>query len=127
MASIRNYNKSTSYVPDTSSGKFTAAEGTGKGTGFKKVGTDWMVSTSEASEHLRFFHYKSAYLKDTLSSYQTPAYSSSSFIGRDKICYISGNESELESAVKYLVKNGPESDCLWVDYITPGGIRLAFK
>ncbi|MBR6133165.1 MAG: hypothetical protein IKQ29_00450 [Bacilli bacterium] len=127
LASIRNYNKSNSYVPDTTSGKFTAAEGTGKGTGFKKVGTDWLVSTSEASEHLRFFHYKSAYLKDTLSSYQTPAYSSSSFIGRDKICYISGSESELESAVKYLVKNGPNSDCLWVDYITPGGIRLAFK
>ncbi len=136
LTSIRDYNKTNSYVPDTTSGKFTAAEGEGNGTGFKKSGSDWLVSTSEANSYLRFFHYKSKYLKDTLSAYETPAYSSYSFTKRSKICEISGSSTALEAAVKELVKNGPSSDCLWVDYITTVHdavegknitVRLAFK
>ena len=130
LANMRNYNKSNSYVPDLAGGKFTAAEGEGNGTGFKHYGSGevgWIVSNADADNKLRFFHYKSKYLRETLKDYETPG-NGTSFSHRTKVCYVTGTESELELKVKNLVTNGPGTECLWVDYVTPSEkIRLAFK
>ena len=132
ITSIRSYNSGKSYIPDVSGASYVAAEGEHKGTGYKNVGggeTGWLVSNEDANDRLRFFHYTSKYLKDTLSAYETPKYKSSLFTNKTKICYISANnDTELEAKVKDLVKNGPSAGCKWVDYVTPEeNIRLAFK